>query len=188
MNYTKININEIIEKYYLKGSELHYLLITHSEQVMNKALSIAKKHPEMHLDLQFIEEAAMLHDIGIFMCNAPRIHCHGTNQYIQHGYLGADLLRKEGFPRHALVCERHTGVGLSFKTIQLNGLPLPLRDMLPLSLEEQLICYSDKFYSKTQLCETHSLERIRKSLRHFGESEVIKFDEWHLLFEPDQIV
>ncbi|NDP21971.1 MAG: HDIG domain-containing protein [Paludibacter sp.] len=183
-----MNTLEIIEKYYPHGSELYYILTKHSEQVMNKALSIANKHPEMQLDLQFIEEAAMLHDIGIFRCNAPRIHCHGPNQYIQHGYLGADILRKEGLPRHALVCERHTGVGLSLKTIQFNGLPLPLRDMLPLSLEEQLICYADKFYSKTQLLETHSLERIRTSLRHFGESEVKRFDQWHLLFEPNQLV
>ena len=95
---------KIIEKYYDTQSEAYHILITHSRNVAGKALSIAKLHPEMNLDLAFIEEAAMLHDIGIIFCNAPDIDCHGTYEYICHGYLGADLLRKEGYPRHAFVC------------------------------------------------------------------------------------
>jgi uncharacterized protein len=178
-----INPLEIIEKYYLTGSEIHYVLVKHSEQVKNKALEIAEKHPELNLDTEFIAEAAMLHDIGIFLCEAPRIHCHGKHQYIEHGYLGADLLRKEGLPRHALVCERHTGTGLSMKMITKGKLPLPHRDMLPLSPEEQVICYADKFYSKTQLDEAHSVDRIRSYLKRYGKSEVLKFDRWYSLFE-----
>lgn len=178
-----INPLRIIEKYYPAESDLFYVLLSHSQQVTDKALSIARKHPELQLDTKFIAEAAMLHDIGIFLCEAPRIHCHGKHQYIEHGYLGADLLREEGMPRHALVCERHTGVGLTLERIQHSGLPLPHREMLPISLEEQVICYADKFYSKTQLHEEHALDRIRMYLSRYGESEVRKFDEWHTLFE-----
>lgn len=173
---------KIIEKYYPKDSDIHYILLIHSEQIKNKALEIASRMVNLRLDTDFISEAAMLHDIGIFMCDAPRIHCHGQHHYIKHGYLGADLLRAEGLPRHALVCERHTGVGISLENIIDKNLPLPHRDMLPISLEEQIICYADKFYSKTQLTEEHSIERIRRSLLLFGETEVAKFDEWHLLF------
>jgi uncharacterized protein len=180
-----IDTHSIIEKYYPKGSDIYYILLIHSEQVRDKALAIAHQHPELHLDTEFISEAAMLHDIGIFKCNAHRIHCHGTHQYIEHGYLGADLLREEGLPHHALVCERHTGVGISLETIQKNKLPLPLRDMRPVSMEEQLICYADKFYSKTKLEAAHSVEQIRTSLGHFGASEVEKFDEWHTLFKSN---
>lgn len=178
-----INPLEIINKYYPVGSNVHFILLKHSEQVRNKALRIIEMHPEFHLDKQFVAEASLLHDIGIFKCDAPRIHCHGTHQYIEHGYLGAELLRSEGLPRHALVCERHTGVGLSLKMIQEKNLPLPHREMLPVSLEEQLICYADKFFSKTQLDEPHSIDRIRKYLIRYGEAEVAKFDEWHRLFE-----
>ena len=178
-----MNPATIIDKYYLQGSEIHHILLQHSEQVKNKALEIASKHPELNLDIQFVAEAAMLHDIGIFECNAPRIHCHGSHEYIEHGYLGADILRKEGFPRHALVCERHTGVGLSLEMIRTKQLPLPHRDMLPVSLEEQLICYADKYFSKTQLDEAHSIDRIRKYLSRYGEPEVAKFDEWQRFFE-----
>jgi len=179
----KVNPFEIIEKYFLKDSEIYYVLVTHSEQVRDKALDVAKNHPELHLDTRFIAEAAMLHDIGIFLCDAPRIHCHGLHQYIEHGYLGADLIREEGLPRHALVCERHTGVGISLEMIVKGKLPLPHRDMLPVSIEEQVICYADKFFSKTQLDEEHSVDRIRKYLKRYGESEVTKFDSWHSRFK-----
>jgi uncharacterized protein len=179
----KVNPFEIIEKYFLKDSEIYYVLVTHSEQVRDKALDVANNHPELHLDTQFIAEAAMLHDIGIFLCDAPRIHCHGLHQYIEHGYLGADLLREEGLPRHALVCERHTGVGISLEMIVKGKLPLPHGDMLPVSIEEQVICYADKFFSKTQLDEEHSVDRIRKYLKRYGESEVTKFDSWHSRFK-----
>jgi uncharacterized protein len=177
-----INPHKIIEKYYPKGTEAHYVLVKHSEDVTTKALEVAAKHPELKLNTEFIAEAAMLHDIGIFLCNAPRIFCHGAHQYIEHGYLGADLLRAEGLPQHALVCERHTGVGLSLRTIKTGNLPLPQRNMLPVTPEEQVICYADKFYSKTQLNEPHDVERIRTYLKRYGESEVRKFDEWHSLF------
>jgi len=175
---------QIIEQYYPKDSDIHYILLIHSEHVRDKALAVAAQNPDLRLDTEFIAEAAMLHDIGIFMCNAPRIHCNGTHQYIEHGYLGAELLRKNcSTARHAFVCERHTGVGISKKMIIENNLPLPHRDMLPLTFEEQLICYADKFYSKSQLKETLSLERIRTQLGHFGQSQVAKFDAWHDLFE-----
>jgi uncharacterized protein len=180
---SKINPLEIIDKYYPSGSEIHYVLVKHSQDVKAKALEVAAKHPELNLDTEFISEAAMLHDIGIFLCEAPRIFCHGTHHYIEHGYLGADLLRAEGLPRHALVCERHTGVGLSLHVIQSAHLPVPQRDMLPVSLEEQVICYADKFYSKTQLYEVHDVERIRTYLARYGESGVRKFDEWQILFK-----
>jgi len=178
-----LNPIEIIEKYYEKGSEAYYILVVHSQQVRDKALQIAERHPELKLNKQFIAEAAMLHDIGIFLCHAPDIHCQGTHQYIEHGYLGADLLRKEGLAQHALVCERHTGVGISLETILQNKLPLPHRDMRPISLEEQVICYADKFFSKTQLHKEHQVERIQTYLSRYGASEVEQFDKWRALFE-----
>jgi len=184
----KVDPIEIIEKYYIKGSELYHVLINHSEHVKNKALEIAVNHPEMHLDLQFIAEAAMLHDIGIFMCDAPRIFCHGPNKYIEHGYLGANILREEGLLKHALVCERHTGVGISLEMILKNKLPLPHRDLLPLSNEEQLICYADKFFSKTRLNEILPIHKIRTNLMKYGEHEVIRFDSWNALYEGKKTV
>lgn len=177
-----MNPLEIIQKYYPVKSDAFRILVTHSRSVADKALAIARMHPEMSLDLQFIEEAAMLHDIGIFRCNAPEIDCHGSAEYICHGYLGAALMRAEGLPRHALVCERHTGTGLSLEMILERNLPIPHRDMRPVSMEEQLICFADKFYSKTKLECEKPIEKIRKSLEKCGEAGVKQFDIWCKLF------
>ena len=168
----------IINKYYTADSPLYHILLTHSKSVTQKALAIAEVHPELGLDQDFLYEAAMLHDIGIYLTNAPGIQCFGTEPYICHGVLGADLMRQEGYPRHALVCERHTGAGLSLAEIERQQLPVPRRDMLPVSLEEQVICFADKFFSKTRLDEEKSVEQARRSLLKFGEEGVMRFDKW----------
>ena len=172
----------IINKYYPEDNELKHILLAHSRSVADKALWIAGKHPELNLDKQFLEEAAMLHDIGIFRCNAPDIDCHGDAEYICHGYLGAELMRAEGYPRHARVCERHTGTGITLAMIEERGLPLPHRDFMPETLEEQLICYADKFYSKTKLDKEKSVEKVKQGLSKYGNETVERFDNWCKLF------
>ena len=120
---------DIINKYYADNEPLRKLLIKHSKQVTDRALKIVDNHPELHIDRAFVEQAAMLHDIGIFLTDAAGIHCFGDKPYICHGYLGADLIRGEGYPRHALVCERHTGAGLSLEGIIAQDLPVPHREI-----------------------------------------------------------
>jgi uncharacterized protein len=159
-------------------NQLREILLTHSRSVADKALDISRKHPELQLDNEFLYEGAMLHDIGIFLTDADGICCFGREPYICHGYLGAELVRGEGFPRHAMVCERHTGAGLSLDDIITQHLPVPHRDMLPVTLEEQVICFADKFYSKTHLDREKSVEAVRKSLLKFGEAGVERFDGW----------
>ena len=168
----------IIDKYYPEDNERKHILLVHSRLVAEKALSIADHHPELQLDKDFLYEAGMLHDIGIFLTNAPGIFCFGDQPYICHGYLGADLMRKEGYPRHALICERHTGAGLSLDDIISQNLPVPHRDMLPVSLEEQVVCFADKFYSKTHLEREKTVEKARKSLSNFGNAGLKRFDRW----------
>lgn len=172
----------LIDKYYPQPNELKQILLNHSHSVADKALWIADHHPELNLDRNFLYEAAMLHDIGIFLTDADGIHCFGDKPYICHGYLGAELIRDEGFPLHALVCERHTGAGLSLAQIMEQNLPVPHREMVPLSLEEQVICFADKFYSKTHLDKEKSVEKARKSLVRYGEEGVKRFDHWCELF------
>ena len=172
----------LIDKYYPVENELKHILVTHSRSVADKALELARKHPELNLDINFLEEAAMLHDIGIFKTDAAGIFCFGTYPYICHGYLGADLVRAEGFPRHALVCERHTGAGLTLEQILERDLPVPHREMLPVSLEEQLVCFSDKFFSKTHLDREKSVEKARKSIEKHGNEGLKRFDRWCDLF------
>ena len=169
---------QIIDKYYQEDNELKRILMVHSRKVADKSLEVAKKHPELHLDIEFLEEAAMLHDLGIFLTNAPGIQCFGTEPYICHGSIGAEILRKEGWPCHALVCERHTGAGLTLKQIEEQNLPVPHRELLPVSMEEQVICYADKFFSKTRPEIEKTPEQAINSLAKFGPEGVERFQEW----------
>lgn len=177
-----MNVIAFIEKYYKKDSDLYNILINHSTDVMNKAVSIAENHPELDIDTAFVKEAAMLHDIGIYLTNAPAIYCYGIAPYLAHGYLGRELLEKEGFPKHALVCERHTGSGLTLEEIEVQHLPLPHREMLPISIEEKLVCYADCFFSKTHLGKERSVEKIREGMAKYGKASVERFDNLHRLF------
>ena len=173
---------EIINKYYGEEGDLRRILIVHSQSVAHKALQIVSLHPELNIDRQFVEEAAMLHDIGIIKTDAPGIKCFGTEPYICHGILGAEMLRQEGMPRHARVCERHTGAGLSLHDIESQNLPLPHRDFLPETLEEKLICYADKFFSKTHLDIEKPIEKVERSIAKFGNDGLERFREWEKIF------
>lgn len=178
-----MNVREIIDKYYPVDDELKEIYMVHAHKVADLSLELAGKHPELNMDMQFIEEAAMLHDLGIFLTDAPRIHCYGKAQYLCHGYLGAELLRSLGYERHARVCERHTGTGLLKEQIEANGWDLPLKDFVPETLEEQLICFADKFYSKTKYLHTpRTFEQVVESMSKISDESAEKVRLWALLF------
>lgn len=188
---------QIIDKYYPADGNLRRLLIHHSRQVADRALLVARRHPELGADLRFLEDAAMLHDIGILLTDAPGIYCEGTEPYLLHGRLGAELLRSEArdcaacgqeadaayCEALARVCERHTGTGLTAQNIREQGLPLPEQDFLPETVEEQIVCYADKFYSKSHPERERTVEQTEKSLEKFGHEGVEKFLRWAAIFE-----
>ncbi len=180
-----MNYALIIDKYYEEGSALLDLLLTHSDMVARKAIAVAEA-ANLDVDRDFVYDAAMLHDIGIFRCDASGIYCYGDEPYIRHGIIGANLLRQEGIDEaYARVCERHTGSGLTAKEIAETDMPLPHKDFLPETLEEKLICYADKFYSKSgDPKEEKSLERVRKSMAKFGPDALARFDALHSLLAP----
>ncbi len=178
-----MNPLEILQKYYPIGSPQYQLLLAHSMCVSQLVLEIVNAHPELEVDREFVVQAAMLHDIGVFRTNAPSIHCHGELPYICHGVEGSQILIAEGYPKHALVCERHTGTGLSLASIIEQGLPIPHRDMVPISIEEQIVCYADKFYSKSgNPLERKSAKQVEQSLARFGEESVNRFIAWQESF------
>lgn len=174
---------EIIDQYYKDQPELKALLIKHSKKVADKALSIAEKHPELNADKTFLYDAAMLHDIGIINTNANTILCYGKEPYIKHGVLGAELLRSLNMPKHARVCERHTGTGLKKEEIIRRNLPIPPKDYIPESIEEIIICYADKFFSKSKNDIELDLDQVIQSISKFGNDGVNIFLYWHYLFK-----
>ncbi|MEJ2695715.1 MAG: hypothetical protein P8013_03625 [Candidatus Sulfobium sp.] len=177
---------EIIRKYYDPGSAAFPILVEHGRLVAGRSLEIAAKVTHLLPDRVFIEEAAMLHDIGIFMTRAPGIGCDGDKPYVCHGYLGRELLEREGLPRHALVCERHVGVGISIDDIDHFKLPLPRREMMPITVEEKIICFADKFFSKDGGKAGHErpLDEVRRSIGKYGAQHLARFDEMLRTFGP----
>jgi len=184
-----MNIEQIIAKYYPKDSPSYHYYYTHVVHVTRAALRIAEENMHLSPDLNYIEKAAMLHDIGIFMTHAPDIGCNGSFPYLAHGYLGRELLEKEGMPEIAPICERHIGVGISINDIEQYALPLPKREMTPVSIEEKIVCYADKFYSKSSkhLTKPKSVNKIRKKLTKYGDHKVRIFDDMVSLFGADYI-
>lgn len=176
---------EIISQFYDPDSKAHHFLVHHGKVVACKALSIARRLDDHSLDFSFIEEAALLHDIGIIRTYAPQLGCFGYDPYIAHGAHGREMLESIGMHRHALVCERHVGMGLTVEDIRAGALPIPVRDMTPKTMEERIICFADKFYSKI----AHNLEhekpirQVRDIIRGYGEEKLQLFDEWCILFK-----
>ena len=184
-----IDCLSIIQRYYTPGNDDYRVLVLHSRQVADLAVKLGQRLIDkgVPVDIEFVEEAAMLHDIGMCRTDAPGIHCHGTEPYIRHGILGRQMLDSIGLYRHGRVCERHTGAGITAAEIISQHLPIdPPRDLLPESIEEKLVCYADKFFSKSRIDEPpKTLDRVRKSLAKFGDDSVVRFDEMAALFgEP----
>lgn len=170
---------EIIRKYYDPKSKAYQILIAHSSCVAELADRVVVNHPELGADRSLVYEGALLHDIGIFRCDAKGIGCYGEEPYIRHGIIGSELLSAEGLPQHALICERHTGVGITLAAIIARGLPLPHREMVPVSIEEQIVCFADCFFSKSgNPREQKSVERVEKGLSKFGADQVEIFRKW----------
>jgi uncharacterized protein len=180
-----MNPKEIITRYYKKDSGAYEILISHGRQVADKALEVAGCVAHLNPDLTFIEQAAKLHDIGIFLTNSPKLSCFGKEPYVRHGYLGRKLLENIGLRTHGLVCERHVGVGLTQEDIRQQNLPLPIRDMVPISIEEQIICYADKFFSKNGRGKDpeKTVAEIVDKLKRYGQDKVARFKAWVEMFE-----
>ncbi|MCF8075880.1 MAG: HD domain-containing protein [Desulfotignum sp.] len=171
----------VIEKYYPSGSALHRILVDHSRQVAEKSLEIARNLADPDLDLLFIEQAALLHDIGIFLTASPKLGCTGEAPYVCHGYLGRELLDNEGLnPAYGRVAERHTGAGICLATIQRHNLPLPRRDMVPVTLAEKIICCADKFFSKTGPARhrPRTVSQILGDLNAIDPAHARRFARW----------
>lgn len=182
-------IFEIIEKYYRPDSVGYNIYLSHSLVVTKLALRIARIHPQFHANEEVIEFGGMLHDVGILFTDAPQIGCFGDLPYIAHGYKGRELLEKEGLPLIAPICERHIGVGISVADIESHNLPLPKREMMPKSIEEKIICYADKFYSKStkNLFLPKPMHKVQKSISKYGEDKWKLFEGMMELFGTDYI-
>lgn len=201
---------DIIYHFYPQDTPLRRLLLLHSQCVAEKALAILDHYVEvsaaypgssvetLKIDRQLVFDGAMLHDIGICRCNAPGILCEGSEPYICHGTIGAEMIREYlselkqenanlsavNLEACARICERHTGAGLTAQNIIDQQLPiLPFRDLLPETPEEKLVCLADKFFSKSgDPTKEKDFARVKRSMQKFGADSEARFDALCTLF------
>ena len=168
---------------YFEGDALA-IITGHGRAVAGLAVGVCHRLGLPEAECRFVEEAALLHDIGVCRIHAPKLGLDRGFPYIMHGIIGREILETEGLPRHALVCERHIGVGLTVEDIVSQQLPLPQRDMAPRSICEQIVCFADLFYSKSpgRITLQKSPEKVRSRLSGFGEEKLRIFDGWMELF------
>ncbi|EDR21651.1 hypothetical protein, conserved [Entamoeba dispar SAW760] len=181
---TPIDPFKILEKYYKELPIAKHILIEHGKSIYCKCEEVNAKHLEYHINMEFIKEVAYLHDIGIFLVDSPQFGCNGKEPYIKHGILGANILRELGLEYHARVAERHTGSGIDPTQIVEQHLPLPTdRILLPNTIEEKLLCYADKFFSKSHLEDTLTHQMIREKLQKHGNDVIQRLDDLFKMFD-----
>ena len=182
---------EILRFFYPEDTPLRRLLFKHSEQVREKALFLLEHSPlRGGADPALVSAGAMLHDIGICRCHAPKILCTGSEPYLAHGILGARMLREYGaacgmgaaLEPFARICERHTGSGITAEEVRRQRLPIPERDYLPETVAEKAVCLADKFFSKSGDMREKSIKHICRSMAKFGSGPAARFEELCRLF------
>ncbi len=146
-------------------------VVNHSLAVSNNARRIAKKIKEngYEVDVNFIEIAALLHDIG-------RSKSHGT----MHGIIGAKIIMDElGDEKIARVCKTHIGAGIAKD--ETKKLQLPKEDYLPETLEEKIIAHADNITFGTELAGIDKvLEKFERKLgkNHPSVNRIGKLNEF----------
>lgn len=168
----------LLEQHYPPGTPSREILWPHCAAVASLSLELGRAHGARQ---DFLEEAAWLHDIGIRYTQAPGIGCHGELPYLCHGVIGREICEKAGLSEHGMVCETHVGTGLTAAEVAETGYPMPVRDMLPRTLEEQLICYADQFFSKSSP-ERLSYEEVRRRVARHGEASLQRLEALHQRF------
>lgn len=153
-------------------------VMTHCHIVRRIARQIAEDYREAAVDVALVEIGALLHDIGVYrLYKGNKID--ESLGYITHGLRGYELLKEEGLDeaicRFALL---HTGVGITAEDVQMQHLPLPIRDYVAETVEEKIVMYADKFHSKKNPPVFHRAETYKVYLQNnFGNGKVKRFEE-----------
>jgi uncharacterized protein (TIGR00295 family) len=130
-------------------------VINHCIAVRDIAVKIAKK---ADANIELVEVGSLLHDIG-------RSKTHG----IHHAIEGVKIAKKLNLDESIIkIIERHIGAGLLSEDTKKLG--LPLKDYMPVSLEEKIVCHADNLVngSKRQPVEIEVEKALTKGLKDYA--------------------
>jgi uncharacterized protein len=123
-------------------------VIKHCKAVSDLAVKFANSCQQngVKVDVELVEVGALLHDIG-------RSKTHNVN----HGVIGMEIAQSLNLPQSVIsIIERHVGGGITADEAEKLG--WPVKDYLPTTLEEKIVCYADK------LIEGRKVVPIEKTL------------------------
>lgn len=125
----RISTDEAFE--ILKAKDTPEDVIAHCKAVSSLAREFAERISGrgVDVDVDFVASSALLHDVG-----------RSATHSIRHGVEGAKILSSH--PMYARVCRCHIGGGITAD--EAVGLGLEGEDFVPESLEEKIVCVSDK--------------------------------------------
>ena len=118
----------------LKESGCSPKVISHCKAVSKLAVEIAQKCQKkgQKVDVDLVRAGGLLHDLG-------RTKTHTVN----HVVAGVEIARVWGVPETVVACiSRHLGGGLTSAEAEKLGWPKGV--YAPQTLEEKIVCYSDK--------------------------------------------
>lgn len=184
MNIPTLDEMNLLHKKYAPNEDALNSVWKHCHIVRRIALQVAANYYPINIEL--VEAGALLHDIGVY--SLYKDGAIDESNYITHGILGYELLKKEGFDEE--ICRfamLHTGVGITKVEIEKNKLPLPARDYIAETDEEKIVMYADKFHSKSEPPMFNSVKWYEEHLEHkLGADKVELFQKLVEEFgEPD---
>jgi len=109
-------------------------VIEHCRCVAKFSVKVAKvlQKKGENVDVQLVEIGGLLHDIG-----------RSKTHTVDHGFIGSQIARSLNLPQSIVkIIERHVGGGVPKEEAKQLG--WPLRDYLPQTWEEKIVCYADK--------------------------------------------
>jgi uncharacterized protein len=177
---SRVDYFAIIHRYISPNSLTYRFYLPHVASVTAMAIRVGRRLGLEPSQLQFIEEASMLHDIGIVNVDAEHLGCYGDLPYVAHLEEGRRILEAEGLSSHAEIACNHVGLGVTREEVIAKGLALPPRDIFPGTLEAQIVSWADLFFSKLPdtLWQQRSVEDVRARVARYGSQQQQTFEHW----------
>src|SRR5690606_25667612 len=77
-------------------------------------------------------------------------------------------------------CLVHTATGLTLNDLVREGLPTDEGDLVPVTLEEEIVTYADKFHTKHPAFDSY--ETIKKRIAKYDPSRAVRLDNFRMKF------
>ena len=185
MKYTKEEIYKLHQKHSAGEFTERYLELVwnHCNIVAEIALQFVDKliAEGMEVNKDLVISGALIHDVGVYDCYDENLNKHKVEKYICHGTLGMQYVLDEGYDNKlARFCGYHTGVGITEEDIEKANLPLKNQNYIPVTLEEEIVAYADKFHTKWP--KFVSFEEALEGLSEFGVDKVIILERFKMKF------